>query len=64
MNKREKKAVRRRNYVQAQYHKIEHMKRLIAHDEINLQSMINYGKYTTFQWNIYSKPGYWNSSRR
>lgn len=39
MNKRERKAVRGRNYVKAQYYKVQHLRRQLALDEGDLAAM-------------------------
>jgi hypothetical protein len=54
INRREKKAVRARNYVKAQYHKIEHMKRQIAIELIDLEIMTARKRTQVFNWNAYS----------
>lgn len=39
INRRERKAVRSRNYVKAQYYKVQHLKRQLSLDEGDLSSM-------------------------
>ena len=53
INRRERKAVRSRDYVKAQYYKVQHLRRQLRLDEGDLVCMTKRRRAPSFLWTTY-----------